>query len=71
MRVYANTNGLNVWLGDENSGLVRIIDTAGRTVHSQNLNSDRTFIGHSISAGVYLVEVSTATDSFTQKITLN
>ncbi|MFT4524483.1 MAG: hypothetical protein ACI85F_000626 [Bacteroidia bacterium] len=63
IRVYTNTKGINVWLGDENSGSVKIIDMTGRTVHSRNLNSNRTLIIDNAASGVYLVEVSTATDS--------
>jgi hypothetical protein len=70
IRVYSNSNGVNIWLGDETNGNVRIIDMAGRTIHTQNLTSDRTILNHTVSAGVYLVEVSTSTDSFTQKVSI-
>jgi hypothetical protein len=71
IRVYSNSNGVNIWLGDEKNGNVRIIDMAGRTVHSQNLNSDRTILNHSVSTGVYLVEVTTGTGIFTQKVVMD
>jgi hypothetical protein len=71
IRVYSNSNGINIWLGDETNGNVRIIDMAGRTVHTQNLTSDRTILNHSVSTGVYLVEVTTGTGIFTQKVVMD
>jgi hypothetical protein len=71
IRVYSNSNGVNIWLGDEKNGNVRIIDIAGRTVHTQNLTSDRTILNHTVSAGVYLVEVTTGTGIFTQKVVMD
>jgi hypothetical protein len=68
----SNGNTLNIILSENTeSGKVDVMDMAGRTVGSFNLNASTTSLPMNVNAGVYLVRIQTEKGTDTHKIILN
>jgi hypothetical protein len=72
-RVYtSNGNQLNIILSENiESGSVQVLDMAGRVVFVSGLNSTRNTLELNVNAGIYLVQVATATGTDTHRVILN
>jgi hypothetical protein len=72
-RVYtSNGNQLNIILsGNTEAGNVQVLDMAGRVVFVSVLNSTRNKLELNVNAGIYLVQVATATGTDTHRVILN
>jgi len=68
IRVYASQNVINVILSESTTGTIRVLDMTGRVVLTQNITSDRTTIDLNQAAGIYVVEVQTATETISRKV---
>jgi hypothetical protein len=72
-RVYtSNGNTLNIILSENTeNGKVDVMDMAGRTVGSFNLNSTTTSLPMNVTTGVYLVRIQTEKGMNTHRIVMN
>ncbi|MCF8460877.1 MAG: T9SS type A sorting domain-containing protein, partial [Flavobacteriales bacterium] len=67
----SNGNTLNIILSENTeNGKVDVMDMAGRTVGSFNLNSTTTSLPMNVSTGVYLVRLETGKGTDTHRIVI-
>jgi extracellular elastinolytic metalloproteinase len=70
-KVYASNKQLNILLGkDIESGSVQVLDMAGRTVRTFNVNATSTSTEMNVNVGVYLVRVETDKGTDMHKVIL-
>ena len=71
-QVYTSNNQLNIILsGSLENGKAEMLDMAGRTVETFNLNSTRTTTEMNVNTGVYLVRVETGKGIDTHRILID
>ena len=68
--IYSHGKQVTVLLNEISAGTIDVLDMAGRVVHTQNVNSERTTIELSTASGIYLVRVETANGTITKKISI-
>jgi PKD repeat protein len=66
--VYSVDNQIHVSLEGSSTGIITVLDVAGRTVHTQSFNATRKTIELQSAAGIYLVQVKTPNQTVNRKV---